>query len=190
MGWGSLLCGQVNGVATAARGGNRTQKGRSKIPTEPAYVNNNVCILVQPVAQNLTMSATPPARAAPAASEIKGLDAAALASLESFAGVDDVVTDLPEGRVKAPKDKAKELHSIHGEQVGPVATLDDDTWRNILSVFMCQAARRRAIGELIFFSGTNDLKRCREIAKAWHINVSRFHAAMHARGATINGISW
>ena len=57
-------------------------------------------------------------------------------------------------------------------------------------MFMCQAARRRAIGELIFFSGTNDLKRCREIAKAWHINVSRFHAAMHARGATITGISW
>ena len=147
MGWGSLLCGQVNGVATAARGGNRTQKGRSKIPTEPASVTDNVFIVVRPVAQNLTMSATPPARITPAASEIKGLDAAALASLESFAGVDDVVTDLPEGRVKAPKDKAKELHSIHGEQVGPVATLDAMMTRGGI-FFRCLCARRLGEGPL------------------------------------------
>ena len=155
-----------------------TQEEEQATPTTPASVTDNVFIVVRPVAQNLTMSATPPARITPAASEIKGLDAAALASLESFAGVDDVVTDLPEGRVKAPKDKAKELHSIHGEQVGPVATLDAMMTRGgiFFSMFMCQAARRRAIGELIFFSGTNDLKRCREIAKAWHINVRQFHA--------------
>lgn len=44
----------------------------------------------------------------------------------------------------------KEMYSIHGEQ----------------------AAKRRAIGELIFFAGTNDLRRCKQIAKTWKINVA------------------
>jgi len=43
----------------------------------------------------------------------------------------------------------RELYSIHGEQ----------------------AARRRAIGELIFFAGTNDLRRCKQIASVWNIKV-------------------
>lgn len=45
---------------------------------------------------------------------------------------------------------APESYSIHGEQ----------------------AARRRAIGELIFFAGVNDLRRCRQIAQTWNIKVT------------------
>lgn len=32
-----------------------------------------------------------------------------------------------------------------------------------------QAARRRAVGELIFFAGVNDLRRCKQIANTWNI---------------------
>lgn len=39
-----------------------------------------------------------------------------------------------------------------------------------------QAARRRAIGELIFFAGTNDLRRCKQIASVWNIKVGLWSA--------------
>jgi len=35
-----------------------------------------------------------------------------------------------------------------------------------------QAAQRRAIAELIFFAGVNDLRRCRQIAATWNIDVT------------------
>jgi len=54
----------------------------------------------------------------------------------------------------APDSKAdghrREVYSIHGEQ----------------------AARRRAIAELIFFAGVNDLRRCRQMAATWNIDVT------------------
>ena len=34
-----------------------------------------------------------------------------------------------------------------------------------------QAARRRAIGELIFFAGVNDKHRCKRIVDAWRIKL-------------------
>lgn len=36
---------------------------------------------------------------------------------------------------------------------------------------MLQAALRRAIGELIFFAGVNDLERCQRIVSAWGIKL-------------------
>lgn len=48
------------------------------------------------------------------------------------------------------KAAAKEMYSIHGEQ----------------------AAKRRAIGELIFFAGVNDLRRCKQIVSTWNIKVN------------------
>jgi hypothetical protein len=35
-----------------------------------------------------------------------------------------------------------------------------------------QAAKRRAVAELIFFAGTNDAWRCKQLAGTWNINVS------------------
>jgi len=35
-----------------------------------------------------------------------------------------------------------------------------------------QAAKRRAIAELIFFAGTNDQRRCKQLAATWNIDVS------------------
>ncbi|MEW5309905.1 MAG: hypothetical protein WDW38_001748 [Sanguina aurantia] len=52
------------------------------------------------------------------------------------------------GDKRAERDK-RQIYSIHGEQ----------------------AARRRAIAELIFFAGTNDLRRCKQIATTWNIKV-------------------
>lgn len=63
------------------------------------------------------------------------------------AGAVDVLSELPE-RVRKEKEKGGGIHSIHGEQ----------------------AAKRRAVAELIFFAGTNDLNRCRQGTNAalWH----------------------
>lgn len=54
---------------------------------------------------------------------------------------------MPPPQNVQPPSGAREMYSIHGEQ----------------------AARRRAIGELIFFAGVNDLRRCRQIASTWNI---------------------
>lgn len=35
-----------------------------------------------------------------------------------------------------------------------------------------QAAKRRAVAELIFFAGTNDSRRCKQIVATWNIDVS------------------
>lgn len=73
----------------------------------------------------------------------------------SQASTNDVVADLPSNDHRRLKEKstsreiADTMPSLHGEQ----------------------AARRRAVAELIFFAGTNDLKRCRQIAKTWNIPV-------------------
>ncbi|GFH16870.1 uncharacterized protein HaLaN_13382 [Haematococcus lacustris] len=48
---------------------------------------------------------------------------------------------------KEGKNAHPNIHSIHGEQ----------------------AARRRAIAELIFFAGVNDLRRCKQIVSVWNI---------------------
>jgi hypothetical protein len=48
-----------------------------------------------------------------------------------------------------------------------------------------QAAKRRAIAELIFFAGTNDQRRCKQLAATWNIDVSELEggrAAAVARG--------
>jgi hypothetical protein len=48
-----------------------------------------------------------------------------------------------------------------------------------------QAAKRRAIAELIFFAGTNDQRRCKQLAATWNIDVSGLEgggAAAVARG--------
>jgi hypothetical protein len=37
---------------------------------------------------------------------------------------------------------------------------------------LIQAAKRRAIAELIFFAGTNDQRRCKQLAATWNIDVS------------------
>ncbi|KAJ9510595.1 hypothetical protein QJQ45_027481 [Haematococcus lacustris] len=50
---------------------------------------------------------------------------------------------------KEGKNAHPNIHSIHGEQ----------------------AARRRAIAELIFFAGVNDLRRCKQIVSVWNIKV-------------------
>jgi hypothetical protein len=44
--------------------------------------------------------------------------------------------------------------------------------RDIYSIHGEQAAKRRAIAELIFFAGTNDLRRCKQLAATWSINVT------------------
>ncbi len=46
-----------------------------------------------------------------------------------------------------------------------------------------QAARRRAVSELIFFAGTNDLRRCKQIASVWNIKVRQL-AGLCAGGST------
>jgi len=51
---------------------------------------------------------------------------------------------------------------------GPVRELP-----NTFSIHGEQAAKRRAIAELIFFAGVNDLNRCKQMCKTWNINVSR-----------------
>lgn len=57
--------------------------------------------------------------------------------------------EADERRHKPKRAGNHDIYSIHGEQ----------------------AAKRRAIGELIFFAGTNDLQRCKSIAMAWGIDV-------------------
>jgi hypothetical protein len=43
-----------------------------------------------------------------------------------------------------------------------------------LATALClQAAKRRAVAELIFFAGTNDVWRCKQLAGTWNINVSK-----------------
>ncbi|PNW85018.1 hypothetical protein CHLRE_03g168150v5 [Chlamydomonas reinhardtii] len=44
--------------------------------------------------------------------------------------------------------------------------------RDMYSIHGEQAARRRAIAELIFFAGVNDLRRCRQIAVTWNVKVN------------------
>jgi hypothetical protein len=43
---------------------------------------------------------------------------------------------------------------------------------------MLQAAKRRAVAELIFFAGTNDVWRCKQLAGTWNINVSIMRSGM------------
>lgn len=51
---------------------------------------------------------------------------------------------------------------------------------NGVSVFV-QAALRRAIGELIFFAGVNDLQRCQKIVSAWGIKLDDNRCADYDR---------
>eukprot|EP00877_Chromochloris_zofingiensis_P012895 jgi/Chrzof1/785/Cz01g28220.t1 len=44
--------------------------------------------------------------------------------------------------------------------------------RDVYSIHGEQAAKRRAIAELIFFAGTNDARRCKQIASTWSIDVT------------------
>ncbi|WIA29235.1 hypothetical protein OEZ86_011743 [Tetradesmus obliquus] len=44
--------------------------------------------------------------------------------------------------------------------------------RDIYSIHGEQAAKRRAVAELIFFAGTNDVWRCKQLAGTWNINVA------------------
>jgi hypothetical protein len=44
-----------------------------------------------------------------------------------------------------------------------------------------QAAKRRAVGELIFFAGTNDLHRCQQMCQVWNIDVSAQQGPASAR---------
>ncbi|KAJ9508672.1 hypothetical protein QJQ45_027961 [Haematococcus lacustris] len=68
-------------------------------------------------------------------------------------GQANFLTERPaKGLVKKEKEGKNahpNIHSIHGEQ----------------------AARRRAIAELIFFAGVNDLRRCKQIVSVWNIKV-------------------
>mmetsp|Transcript_33425 Transcript_33425/g.73919 ORF Transcript_33425/g.73919 Transcript_33425/m.73919 type:complete len:522 (-) Transcript_33425:758-2323(-) len=59
----------------------------------------------------------------------------------------DAPSKLKSSNLGGEKGTGREIYSIHGEQ----------------------AARRRAIGELIFFAGVNDLRRCKQIASVWNI---------------------
>jgi hypothetical protein len=53
-----------------------------------------------------------------------------------------------------------------------------------------QAARRRAIAELIFFAGINDARRCKEIASTWNINVRGINSACLLRRLYCYRPSW
>eukprot|EP00798_Chlamydomonas_sp_ICE-L_P014011 gene14011-19947_t len=84
----------------------------------------------------------------PSGNSVKTATKSAMSGTDSPA---DRVADLPMYKEKenSKQQGGIEVYSIHGEQ----------------------AAKRRAIGELIFFSGTNDLRRCKQIASVWSIDV-------------------
>eukprot|EP00200_Dunaliella_tertiolecta_P005622 CAMPEP_0202350340 /NCGR_PEP_ID=MMETSP1126-20121109/7453_1 /ASSEMBLY_ACC=CAM_ASM_000457 /TAXON_ID=3047 /ORGANISM="Dunaliella tertiolecta, Strain CCMP1320" /LENGTH=516 /DNA_ID=CAMNT_0048942295 /DNA_START=80 /DNA_END=1630 /DNA_ORIENTATION=+ len=80
--------------------------------------------------------------------------------------------DIFASRKKKPQPQDGEVQAA--EKTGPPAY--ENTTANkemeIYSIHGEQAARRRAIGELIFFAGVNDLARCRQLASVWGIQVS------------------
>jgi hypothetical protein len=50
-----------------------------------------------------------------------------------------------------------------------------------------QAAKRRAVAELIFFAGTNDSRRCKQIVATWNIDVSNQQQLIAPGGEEIKG---
>jgi hypothetical protein len=100
----------------------------------------------------------------------------------------DGLGDLPSMQKQETRGPGgREMFSIHGEQVMSCWSAQD-IHALVLSASCypvtpsncapLQAARRRAIGELIFFAGTNDLRRCKQIAGVWSIKVRWEHHQM------------
>ncbi|GIL72919.1 hypothetical protein Vretimale_4568 [Volvox reticuliferus] len=73
---------------------------------------------------------------------------AEISGLSAVNGADERLTTTTSGQ-PGSQTTPKDMYSIHGEQ----------------------AAKRRAIAELIFFAGVNDLRRCKQIAMTWNVKV-------------------
>eukprot|EP00882_Tetradesmus_deserticola_P012625 GHRQ01013380.1.p2 GENE.GHRQ01013380.1~~GHRQ01013380.1.p2 ORF type:complete len:120 (+),score=26.89 GHRQ01013380.1:214-573(+) len=65
---------------------------------------------------------------------------------------------------------------VHSQEQPQTLTIADQKElahrRDIYSIHGEQAAKRRAVAELIFFAGTNDVWRCKQLAGTWSIDVS------------------
>lgn len=75
----------------------------------------------------------------------------------------------------AAADKYYQLLSLHGDTVSDtLCKPETNSSHETPSVASIQAARRRAITELLFFASSGDLRRCQRITRLWNLKVSAF----------------
>lgn len=84
--------------------------------------------------------------------------------------------DKPDKRVERPKagvhfNESSEASSL-AQKSDAAAAAEKAAQKEMYSIHGEQAAKRRAVGELIFFAGVNDARRCRQIVATWNIKVN------------------